>query len=80
VDLCGRRVDTHVRHVVDRPGHDRRYSVDCAKANALGWTPARDFERGLSDTVDWYRAHESWWRAIKSGAFAEYYEKQYAGR
>lgn len=76
----GRAWDTHVRHVTDRAGHDRRYSLDCSKADRLGWRPNVDFERGLGETVDWYRANEAWWRPIKSGAFREYYKTQYAGR
>ena len=55
LELCGRTLDTHVQHVTDRPGHDRRYSLDCAKARGLGWRPRIDFERGLAETVAWYR-------------------------
>jgi dTDP-glucose 4,6-dehydratase len=76
----GRAWDTHVRHVTDRAGHDRRYSLDCSKAARLGWRPAVDFEQGLRETVEWYRANEAWWRPIKSGEFREYYKTQYAGR
>jgi dTDP-glucose 4,6-dehydratase len=78
--LCGRDETTHVRHVLDRPGHDRRYALDARKAGALGWAPRVAFEDGLAATVEWYRANESWWRDIKSGAFAEYYRTQYAHR
>jgi dTDP-glucose 4,6-dehydratase len=77
---CGRSATTHVRHVADREGHDRRYAIDCAKARALGWTPRMPFERGLSETVAWYRAHEPWWRPLKSGEFKAYYQRQYAHR
>ena len=80
LDLCGRSFATHVRHVTDRPGHDRRYAVDCAKARSLGWSPAVDFSLGLEQTVAWYSANEAWWRPIISGEFVEYYERQYAGR
>jgi dTDP-glucose 4,6-dehydratase len=76
----GRSWDTHVRHVTDRPGHDRRYSLDAAKARALGWEPQVDFQAGLAATVAWYRANEAWWRATKSGEFDVYYQRQYAGR
>jgi dTDP-glucose 4,6-dehydratase len=76
----GRTWDSHVRHVTDRAGHDRRYSLDASKAARLGWRPAVDFEQGLRETVDWYRANEAWWRPIKSGEFREYYKTQYAGR
>ncbi len=67
-----------IRYVTDRPGHDRRYSIDCAKVRALGWEPAVDFEAGLERTVSWYRDNPGWWRKIKSGEWREYYERQYA--
>lgn len=76
----GRGWKTHVRHVTDRPGHDRRYSLDASKARALGWAPQIDFHRGLAETVAWYRANEAWWRATKSDEFNAYYQRQYAGR
>jgi dTDP-glucose 4,6-dehydratase len=76
----GRAWDTHVKHVTDRPGHDRRYALDCAKAAQLGWRPAVAFERGLAETIEWYRANEAWWRPIKSGDFRDYYRTQYASR
>ncbi len=69
-----------IRHVQDRPGHDRRYSVDCGRLRALGWKPEVPFEDGLRATVDWYRSHESWWRKIKSGEFKAYYEQAYGQR
>ena len=76
----GRTWDTHVRHVTDRAGHDRRYSLDASKAARLGWRPVVDFEAGLRETVSWYRDNEAWWRPIKSGEFREYYKTQYASR
>jgi len=69
-----------IRFVRDRPGHDRRYAVDCAKLRKLGWRPSVSFEEGLKTTVEWYRAHESWWRPIKSGEFKQYYDEQYGKR
>jgi dTDP-glucose 4,6-dehydratase len=69
-----------VRRVEDRPGHDRRYAMDGAKLAALGWTNRTGFADGLAATVDWYRANEPWWRAIKSGDWDAYYERQYAAR
>jgi dTDP-glucose 4,6-dehydratase len=69
-----------IRFVRDRPGHDRRYAVDCAKLRRLGWAPTVPFEEGLRATVDWYRANEAWWRKIKSGEFRAYYERQYRDR
>ncbi len=69
-----------IRLVQDRPGHDRRYAVDCSKLKRLGWQPSIPFEKGLQDTVEWYRMHETWWRPIKSGEFKQYYEEQYRRR
>ena len=80
LDGCGRSAQTHVRHVADREGHDRRYAIDCAKAHALGWRPQVPFEQGLRDTIEWYRANESWWRPLKNGDFLAYYKRQYAHR
>ncbi|HZS11170.1 MAG TPA: dTDP-glucose 4,6-dehydratase [Nitrospirales bacterium] len=69
-----------IRHVEDRPGHDRRYAIDSARLHALGWRPSVVFESGLSDTVRWYQANEPWWRTIKSGEFRAYYEQMYRQR
>jgi dTDP-glucose 4,6-dehydratase len=69
-----------LRSVPDRPGHDRRYSVDSTKLHALGWSPQTPFEIGLRETVSWYRENRSWWEPIKSGDYQEYYERQYAER
>ena len=69
-----------VRHVEDRPGHDRRYAMDGAKLEALGWRPTTMFEDGLAATVDWYVAHEAWWRAARSGDWDGWYERQYGDR
>lgn len=74
---CGRSAETHIHHVLDRPGHDRRYAVDSKKLRALGWTPDVDFERGLSNTIEWYRTREDWWRPLKNGEFTAYYRDQY---
>jgi dTDP-glucose 4,6-dehydratase len=69
-----------LRRVDDRPGHDRRYSLDSAKLHAIGWTPATSFEAGMRATVEWYRENRAWWEPIKSGEFREYYERQYGAR
>jgi dTDP-glucose 4,6-dehydratase len=69
-----------VRHVDDRPGHDRRYSLDCTKLRRLGWRPERAFETGLAETVGWYRENREWWEPIKSGEYREYYARQYTSR
>ena len=69
-----------IRPVKDRPGHDRRYSIDTSKARALGWCPQVGFEEGLARTVAWYQENESWWRRIKDGSYREYYRQMYANR
>ena len=85
-DVAGRIValaggdESLVRHVDDRPGHDRRYALDDSRLRALGWEPRRTFEEGLAATVDWYRENRGWWEPIKSGDFRAYYERQYAAR
>ncbi|BCA54198.1 dTDP-glucose 4,6 dehydratase, NAD(P)-binding [Nitrospira sp. KM1] len=77
---CLSKPKSLIRFVQDRPGHDRRYSVDCGKINRLGWKPEISFERGLRSTVEWYQQHQPWWQPIKSGAFKQYYEEQYRRR
>ena len=69
-----------IRFVQDRPGHDRRYAVDCSKLRRIGWQPTIPFEQGLKVTVEWYQQNEPWWRTIKSGEFKQYYEEQYRRR
>ncbi len=69
-----------VRHVADRPGHDRRYAMDGSKLRALGWRNRVPFETGLARTLDWFREHEAWWRAIRAGDWDAYYERQYGAR
>jgi len=77
LELLGKSPEL-IRYVTDRPGHDRRYAIDCGKLRALGWSPATPFETGLESTVSWYRDNPAWWRKIKSGEWREYYERQYA--
>ena len=80
LDLLG-KPRTLIRYVADRPGHDRRYAIDCAKAEReLGWAPAVPFERGLRETIDWYKANADWVMAIKNSDYLSYYEKQYGNR
>jgi dTDP-glucose 4,6-dehydratase len=69
-----------LRSVPDRPGHDRRYSLDTSKLHDLGCSPQKSFDEGLRETVVWYRDNRAWWEPIKSGEYREYYERQYAGR
>ena len=56
--------ETMIEFVGDRPGHDYRYSLDCAKIHRLGWKPRVDFEQGLQKTIDWYVANKRWWRTL----------------
>ena len=72
--------ETLIQPVKDRPGHDRRYSLDSKKIHQLGWAPRHRFGDALAATVAWYREHEAWWRPLKSGEFRAYYEKQYERR
>lgn len=70
-----------IRYVKDRPGHDRRYAIDCTKIeHELGWRPTIAFEQGLRDTVRWYVEHADWVAQIRNGAYRQYYERQYGGR
>lgn len=76
--LLGTTFDQSVETVTDRPGHDRKYSLDWSKIkHELGWQPQHDFDTGLENTVNWYRNNRSWWLAVKSGQYLEYYQKQY---
>ena len=79
LELTGSGPDL-ITYVADRPGHDRRYSLDTSKAQALGWAPAHSFEQALAATVAWYRDNRWWWEKIKSGEYSEYYQRQYGGR
>jgi len=61
---------SQVTYVADRPGHDRRYAIDASKLKReLGWQPARSFEQGIADTVDWYLAHQDWVRRVLDGSY-----------
>jgi dTDP-glucose 4,6-dehydratase len=79
VDLLGVSSDV-IRHVTDRPGHDRRYALSSGKLRSLGWQPQWSFEAGLAETVRWYRANEAWWRSIRDAEFEEYYQRNYGDR
>jgi dTDP-glucose 4,6-dehydratase len=79
LDLTGAD-ESLVRHVTDRPGHDRRYSLDDSKLRGLGWRPTVPLGDALEDTFRWYRENRAWWEPIKSGEYRAYYEQQYADR
>ena len=70
-----------LQYITDRPGHDRRYSLNIAKVRALGWAPRHSFDEALEETVRWYVDNEWWWRKIRSGEhYRAYYEGHYKGR
>ncbi|MCA8950568.1 MAG: GDP-mannose 4,6-dehydratase, partial [Planctomycetes bacterium] len=70
-----------IEYVKDRPGHDRRYAMDSQKAQReLDWRPTFTFESGLEQTVGWYLEQRQWWERVRSGAYQDYYERQYGGR
>lgn len=70
-----------IRYVEDRPGHDRRYAIDPTKIEGdLGWKPEHKFEDALPTTIDWYLSNRDWWERVRSGAYRDYYDAQYADR
>lgn len=80
LDLLG-KPRTLIKHVQDRLGHDRRYAIDCAKAERqLGWVPQVKFEDGLRETIGWYQTNQSWVNQVRSGDYLKYYERQYGNR
>jgi len=73
--------DSLIKHVTDRPGHDRRYAIDSSKAmGELGWAPSVTFDEGMNRTIDWYLANEKWLKNVVSGAYQKYYDDMYKGR
>jgi dTDP-glucose 4,6-dehydratase len=80
LDTLG-RPRTLIQHITDRPGHDRRYSLNLSKIKALGWQPRHTGQEAIIKTAEWYQANEWWWRKIKAGDdYKAYYERNYAGR
>ena len=70
-----------IRFVTDRPGHDRRYAIDAARAREeLGFEPTVDLAGGLEQTLAWYLDSEDWWRAIMDGSYREWIDEQYGSR
>ena len=76
-----KKPESLIKHVKDRPAHDRRYALDSSKIRKeLGWKPSFSFEQGMKRTIDWYIENKSWWEKIKSGEYLKYYEKHYIKR
>ena len=70
-----------MKTVTDRPGHDRRYALTSAKLmSQTGWSPLMDFDRGLRETIDWYKSNAAWVDHVRSGEYRSFYEKNYAHR
>jgi dTDP-glucose 4,6-dehydratase len=69
-----------IQYVEDRPGHDRRYSLDCGKIRETGWHPRHRFGEALEGTVRWYADNRWWWEKLKEGDYKSYYQKQYGAR
>lgn len=75
------KTESLIRYVADRPGHDQRYAIDCAKAEAeLGWSPQYTFDRGIQETIAWYLSHQDWVARIRSGDYMQFYAQQYGQR
>ena len=67
-----------IRHIQDRPGHDRRYAIDASKIqNQLGWQPRHQIGEGLEKTMRWYLDHQEWVEQVTSGAYRDYYKHHY---
>lgn len=70
-----------ITFVTDRPGHDERYALDASKLRReLGWQPEMSFHEGFRATIAWYRTHGDWWKPLKSGEHAQYFQQQYGTR
>ncbi len=83
-DQLGRASGTSeklIRHVSDRPGHDRRYAVNPSLLReSLGWRPLEQFEIAMPSLVRWYLQHKDWANMVRTGAYRQYFERQYMGR
>jgi dTDP-glucose 4,6-dehydratase len=84
IELILKRLDkpkSLIKHVKDRPGHDRRYAIDASKiVSELGWRPSVSFEEGINRTIDWYLDNQAWLRNVVSGEYQKYYESMYSNR
>ena len=80
LELTG-KPETLLSYVQDRPGHDRRYALDCSKIKSeLGWSPQISLKDGLRQTIDWYRTNTDWVAGVRGGEYLSYYEKYYENR
>jgi len=78
LNLDAEKVRSTITYVKDRPGHDKRYAIDCTKAKTqLGWQRKMSFEEGLLATIRWYLSHTEWIENIRSGAYKEWINKNY---
>jgi len=84
IELILKRLDkpeSLIKHVKDRPGHDRRYAIDASKIiSELGWRPSVSFEEGINRTIGWYLDNQAWLRNVVSGEYQKYYESMYSNR
>ncbi|MCL2792114.1 MAG: dTDP-glucose 4,6-dehydratase [Spirochaetaceae bacterium] len=88
IDIVAKKINKNaetirslITYVKDRPGHDRRYAIDCSKIKReLGWKQTVSFEQGLERTVDWYLANTEWINGIRSGEYKRWVEKNYGER
>lgn len=84
IDVILNRLDkpkSLIKHVTDRPGHDRRYAIDAGKIiKDLNWSPSVRFEEGINKTIDWYLQNEKWLSNVVSGDYQKYYEQMYKNR
>jgi len=84
IDLILKRLgkqESLIKHVTDRPGHDRRYAIDASKIiSDLNWRPSVSFEQGIEKTIDWYVQNQKWLAGVVSGEYQKYYESMYGNR
>jgi dTDP-glucose 4,6-dehydratase len=75
------KAESLLSFVKDRPGHDRRYALNCKKIETeLGWRPSISLEKGLRQTIDWYKSNSEWVAGVRAGEYLSYYEKYYGNR
>jgi dTDP-glucose 4,6-dehydratase len=80
-DKEAEKIRSTITFVKDRPGHDRRYAIDCSKIKSeIGWEQTVNFQQGLERTVDWYLSNRQWTDSIRTGDYKNWIEKNYGGR